>query len=204
MPGVGGVMPTIEADPDEVRATLEAAGAEVVAGNTDHEHWRAHHGDAVAVGYDDVVVVQGRRPGDILRLLEGGEGRAYVYFDGASRGNPGPAAIGWVVVTDEGIVEEGGEVVGELTNNEAEYAALERALEVAGELGFAAVDIRGDSELIVNQVTGAYDVAAPHLRERRVSVLERLDDFDDWSIEAVPRSVNDRADQLANEALDAR
>lgn len=196
-------MPTLDVDPDRVRARLEAAGAELSSGNTAYERWRARLGEATAVAYDEVVVVQGTRPGDILRVVEDHGGRAHVYFDGAARGNPGPAAVGWVIVTDEGIVDEGGEVVGTMTNNEAEYAALERALEVASDLGFDDVAIRGDSELVVRQITGAYDVDAPHLRERRVSVLERLDTFDEWSIQAVPRAVNERADRLANRALDA-
>ncbi|MFP4590235.1 MAG: reverse transcriptase-like protein [Halobacteriales archaeon] len=197
-------MPTVDRDPAMVRRRLEAADAAIEPGNTEYERWRAELGEAVAIGYDEVVVVQGRRPGDILRVLEDHGGRAHVYFDGASRGNPGPAAIAWVVVTDGGIVEEGGERAGELTNNEAEYAALERALRVALELGFDAVDVRGDSELVVRQVTGRYDVSAPHLKERRVAVRELLDRFEEWTIEAIPRSVNARADRLANEALDER
>lgn len=197
-------MPSVDVDPEEARQRLEAAGATVEPGNTEHERWRASLGEAVAVAYEGTVVVQGSRPGDILRVFEEHGGRAHVYFDGAARGNPGPAAVGWVIVDEQGIVEEGSEHVGTMTNNEAEYAALERALQAADELGFDAVAVRGDSELVVRQVTGAYDVSAPHLRERRVAVLERLADFEEWSIEHVPRSVNERADRLANEALDER
>ncbi|MFB6156403.1 MAG: ribonuclease HI, partial [Haloferacaceae archaeon] len=171
-------------------------------GNTEHERWRAERGDAVAVAYDDKVVVQGARPTDLVALLREGGGRAHVYFDGASRGNPGPAAVGWVLVSADGVVDEGSERIGETTNNRAEYEALIRALEAARDYGFDEVDVRGDAELIVKQVRGEYDANAPELRTRRVRVRELLDGFDRWSIAHVPREINDRADRLANEALD--
>ncbi|MFB6092610.1 MAG: ribonuclease HI [Haloquadratum sp.] len=196
-------MPSVDIDPAVARERLEAAGVAVDSGNTEYERWRAERGDATAVAYDDKVVVQGSQPTDLLAVLrdEAG-GRAHVYFDGASRGNPGPAAIGWVIVTSDGIVDEGGERIGETTNNRAEYAALERALTAARDYGFDAVDVRGDSELVVRQIRGEYDTNSPELRERRVRVLELLDSFDRWSIDHVPREVNDRADKLATEALD--
>jgi len=182
---------------------IHEAGVEIRAGNTDHERWRARHGDAVAVAYEDSVVIQGDRPIDLLSLLESGTAdRAHVYFDGASRGNPGPSAIGWVVATADGIVAEDGEAIGEATNNCAEYEALIRALEAARDLGIEAVDVRGDAELIVKQVRGGYDVHDPDLRRRRLQVRELLEAFDRWTIDHVPREVNDRADTLANEALD--
>ncbi|SDX53730.1 ribonuclease HI [Halobellus clavatus] len=196
-------MPSVELDPETARERLEAAGVAIEPGNTDHERWRAERGDANAVAYDETVVVQGSRPTDLLALLRGEQGgRAHVYFDGASRGNPGPAAIGWVIVTGDGIVAEGGQRIGETTNNRAEYEALERALEAARDHGFDEVDVRGDAQLIVRQVTGEYDTNNPELQKRRVRVRELLAEFDRWSIEHVPRAVNDRADSLANEALD--
>jgi ribonuclease HI len=195
-------MPTIDCDPATARRRLESAGVGIEAGNTDHERWRARRGEAVAVAYDDGVVVQGARPADLTALLADSSGRAHVYFDGASRGNPGPAAIGWVVVAGDGIVAEGAETIGETTNNRAEYEALLRALTVARDHGFDEVDVRGDSELIVRQVRGEWNANDPGLRERRVRARELLDGFDRWSLEHVPREVNDRADRLANEALD--
>ncbi|WP_293032277.1 ribonuclease HI [Natronococcus sp.] len=195
-------MPVIECDVDDARERLEEAGVAVDPGNTEHERWRATRDDATAVAYDDKVVVQGETPRKLEALLREGGGRAHVYFDGASRGNPGPAAIGWVIVTSEGIVAEGGERIGRTTNNQAEYAALITALEAAEEYGYGEVHARGDSELIVKQVRGEYDTNNPELRERRVRALELLSSFDEWSLEYVPREVNDRADGLANEALD--
>ncbi|WP_246987219.1 ribonuclease HI [Halorientalis marina] len=195
-------MPVIECDPSAARERLEAAGVDVETGNTDHERWRASHDGATAVAYDDKVVIQGERPEGVEALLRDGGGRAHVYFDGAARGNPGPAAVGWVIVTGDGIATEGNRTIGRATNNRAEYEALVAALEVARDYGFDEVEIRGDSELIVKQVRGEYDTNDPDLRERRVRVHELLREFDDWSITHVPREINERADELANDALD--
>ena len=195
-------MPVIECDVADAREKLVAAGADVSAGNDDHERWRATHGDAVAVAYDGKVVIQGASPQDVEALLREEGGHAYAYFDGASRGNPGPAAVGWVLVTSDGIAAEGGETVGRATNNQAEYEALIRALEAARDYGFDSVAVKGDSELIVKQVTGAWNTNDPELREKRVTVRELLARFDDWDLAHVPREINERADELANEALD--
>ncbi|WP_340100834.1 ribonuclease HI [Salinibaculum salinum] len=195
-------MPVIECDVEKARERLEAAGVEVASGNTDHERWRAAHGGATAVAYDDKVVIQGADPSKLQGILREGGGRAHVYFDGAARGNPGPAAVGWVIVTSDGIVAEGGKRIGRATNNQAEYEALRQALEVAADYGFDEVDVRGDSELIVKQVRGEYDTNNPELREYRVQVRELLTEFADWSLSHVPREINERADELANEALD--
>ena len=195
-------MPTIECDVTAARERLAAAGVDVEAGNTEHERWRASYGGATAVAYDRKVVVQGSDPARLVGLLGDGGGRVHVYFDGAARGNPGPAAIGYVLVSGDGIVAEGGERIGRATNNRAEYEALIRGLEVAADYGFDAVEVRGDSELIVKQIRGEYDTNDPDLRERRVRARELLREFGEWSIEHVPREVNERADDLANEAFE--
>jgi len=196
-------MPVIECDETTARERLTDAGLDIQQGNTDHERWRVEYGDAMAVAYDGKVVVQGEGTAQLEALLRGNDGgRVHAYFDGASRGNPGPASVGYVLVDDSGIVTEGGETIGTATNNQAEYKALIRAIEVARDYGFDDVHIRGDSELIVKQVRGEWDTNDPELRENRVRVRELLTDFDDWQIEHVPREINDRADQLANDALD--
>ncbi|WP_440764484.1 ribonuclease HI [Natronorubrum sp. DTA7] len=195
-------MPVIECDVETARERLEEAGVTVDSGNTDHERWRASRGGATAVAYDDKVVIQGGDPQDIEALLREGGGRAHAYFDGACRGNPGPAATGWVIVSGDGIVAEGGDRIGTATNNQAEYEALIAALEAASDYGFDELHVRGDSELIVKQVRGEYDTNNPELREKRVTVRELLAAFDEWTLEHVPREVNNRADDLANEALD--
>lgn len=195
-------MPVIECDVEEARERLEEAGVTVEPGNTEHERWRASRDGATAVAYDDKVVIQGANPRAIEAHLREGGGRAHVYFDGGARGNPGPAGIGWVIVTSEGIVAEGSERIGRATNNQAEYEALVAALEAARDYGYDEVHVRGDSELIVKQVRGEYDANDPTLREKRATVHELLSAFDAWTLEHVPRAVNERADDLANEAMD--
>jgi len=196
-------MPVIECDVDAARETLAESGVTVADGNTDHERWRADYGGATAVAYDDKVVVQGGDTAQLEALLRGDDGgRVHLYFDGASRGNPGPASVGYVLVDDSGIVTEGGETIGTATNNQAEYAALVKALEVATDYGFDEAHVRGDSELIVKQIRGEWSTNDPDLREKRVRARELLMQFEDWQIEHVPREINDRADQLANDALD--
>ena len=195
-------MPVIDCDPDAARERLEAEGIDVRPGNTEHELWRAERGGATAVAYEGSVVVQGSDPTRLAGLLQDDGGRAHVYFDGASRGNPGPAAVGWVLVTGDGIAAEGSERVGRATNNQAEYEALLRALEAALDYGFEELRIKGDSQLVVKQVRGEWDVNDPALREKRLRARELLDRVEEWSIDHVPRDINDRADELANEALD--
>ncbi|WP_336034864.1 ribonuclease HI [Halobacterium yunchengense] len=196
-------MPVLECDVDDARERLDAAGASFSPGNSEYERWHADLGDAHAVAYDDKLVVQGADPTDITAVVEPDRGgRVHAYFDGASRGNPGPAAVGWVLVSGDGIVAEHGERIGRATNNQAEYEALVAVLEAAAEFGFDEIELRGDSQLVVKQVKGAWDTNDPELREKRVRVRELLERFDDWSLTHVPREVNDRADDLANEALD--
>lgn len=195
-------MPVVECDVEEARSKLAAAGATIESGNTEHERWRAMLGDASAVAYDGKVVIQGADPQDIEAVLREAGGRVHLYFDGASRGNPGPAATGWVLVSGDGIVAEHGQRIGRATNNQAEYRALIDGLEAAREYGFDEVCVRGDSELILKQVRGEWDVTDPTLREHRVTVRELLEEFDTWSLTHVPRELNDRADTLASEAFD--
>ena len=196
-------MPVIECDPDAAREQLRSAGVDVSDGNTDHERWRAQYAGATAVAYDDKVVVQGSDTARLAGLLSAdGGGRVHAYFDGASRGNPGQGAVGWVLVTNDGIVAEGGQTIGRVTNNQAEYEALIAALEAAVDYGFDQVELRGDSELIVKQMRGEWNTNDPTLREYRVDAHELLGRVGQWSIDHVPREANERADELANEALD--
>ncbi|MCJ7726579.1 MAG: ribonuclease HI family protein [Acidimicrobiia bacterium] len=127
-----------------------------------------------------------------------------MYADGASRGNPGPASIGAVVYDPRGTtVAEVSEVIGETTNNVAEYRALIAGLEAALQLGVTRLQVRLDSLLLVRQVRGEFRVKAPGLQplHRRVQVL--VSRFDGFSIEHVRREKNTVADGLANAALDA-
>ncbi len=123
--------------------------------------------------------------------------------DGGARGNPGPAAIGTVVQdADGGVLEERGERIGVATNNVAEYRALLLGIARATELGASELELVGDSELIVRQVTGEYKVKDATLRQLHAEVKRALGQFEQWSIRHVRRAQNAEADRLVNEALD--
>jgi ribonuclease HI len=126
-----------------------------------------------------------------------------LYCDGASRGNPGPSAIGFVLYDSEGtpIAEVGG-VIPETTNNVAEYQALISGLETALSQGVTNIEVRLDSLLLVKQVMGEYRVKAPHLKPLQRESVKLLTKFDHATIDHVRREFNTVADGLANEALD--
>lgn len=128
-----------------------------------------------------------------------------VHVDGGARGNPGPAAIGVVVSSEDGTtLQEHGEPIGETTNNVAEYRALLRGLELARALGADEVEAIGDSELIAKQVNGQYKVKHAGLKPLHAEALRALSAFGDWRVRTVPRAQNAAADALVNAALDAR
>ena len=128
-----------------------------------------------------------------------------VNVDGGSRGNPGPAAVAAVVSTADGeVLEERAELIGNATNNVAEYRALLLGIELARALGADEVELIGDSQLIVRQVKGEYRVKDPGLKPLHAEVRDALGGFKDWSIRDVRREQNADADRLVNEALDAR
>lgn len=130
--------------------------------------------------------------------------RLIIHIDGAARGNPGPAAIGVVVMdASRQPLQEVSRRIGSTTNNVAEYQALIAALEVAAELGGEELSIYSDSELLARQMNGEYRVKNAQLVElyRKAQVL--LNHFNACTIAHVPRQQNRRADQLANLALDA-
>lgn len=131
--------------------------------------------------------------------------RLVVHVDGGARGNPGPAAIAAVLAEPGGsVLEERSEVIGHATNNVAEYRALLLGIERARALGAHELELVGDSELVARQVRGEYRVKDPTLRELHARVAAALRGFDRWTIRNVPRADNARADDLVNEALDAR
>lgn len=127
-----------------------------------------------------------------------------LHVDGGARGNPGPAAIGVVVSDATGqVLDELSERIGVATNNVAEYRAVLRGLERAGELGATEVEIIGDSELVARQLAGAYKVKHAALRPLYEQSIAALGGFRRWSVRNVPRAQNARADALVNAALDA-
>jgi probable phosphoglycerate mutase len=131
-------------------------------------------------------------------------GRFVLYCDGASRGNPGPAAIGAVLFDPDGeTVAEISGTIGVNTNNVAEYRALIAGLEAAVDRGVERLEVRLDSELLVRQVTGRYRVKAANLKPLSLQAARLLRRLDDVRVVHVPREQNTAADALANAALDA-
>lgn len=126
-----------------------------------------------------------------------------VHVDGASRGNPGPAAIGVVMRDENGTTAVRlSSCIGRTTNNQAEYTALITALEEAARLGADRVDIRTDSQLMVEQIRGRYKVRNANIRPLFEEVTRLLAAFKSYGILHIPREQNSEADALANEALD--
>jgi ribonuclease HI len=129
-----------------------------------------------------------------------------IYCDGGARGNPGPAAIGAVVLdpsTDPpSRLATVSESIGVATNNVAEYRALIAALEAAREFSARAVRIRADSQLVVRQLQGRYRVKQPHLRPYFERARELLAAYENVELAHVRREENTEADALVNAALD--
>jgi ribonuclease HI len=127
-----------------------------------------------------------------------------IHTDGASRGNPGPAAFAYIIARDgEDPIEEAGKL-GRMTNNQAEYLALVRALEHALELGaHHRVVVHSDSELLVKQMKGEYRVKNADLRDLYDEATALCGRFSERvAFRHVRREDNRRADALGNEALD--
>lgn len=127
----------------------------------------------------------------------------HVYSDGAARGNPGPAGIGGQAMNRRGdILVEVREFLGETTNNVAEYHALIRVLEACAGLGYQRLMVHTDSELMANQVTGAFKVKSQSLRPLVALVKALLEGYRLVQVEHIPREKNIECDRLANLAID--
>jgi ribonuclease H / adenosylcobalamin/alpha-ribazole phosphatase len=130
--------------------------------------------------------------------------RARLSTDGGARGNPGPAAFGYVLEADDGtVLAAHGERIGVPTNNVTEYRALIAGLEKALELGLDELEVVSDSELLVKQMTGEYRVKNEALKELSLEAGRLARRIGDVSYTAVRREHNELADRLVNEALDA-
>ncbi len=125
------------------------------------------------------------------------------YCDGGSRGNPGPAGFGVYIEGPDGEkLAELSEYLGKATNNVAEYSALLAALEWALKSGRARLRVVADSELLVKQMQGRYKVASPDLRPLYEEAKRRVAQLEGFRIEHVLRGKNQKADRLANLAMD--
>jgi len=128
-----------------------------------------------------------------------------LFTDGASRGNPGEAGAGIVLLNDEDReLATRSLYLGRCTNNAAEYQALLLGLKTARELGCSRLDIFMDSPLIVRQVQGRYKVKNADLKRLFDQVKILLTELDDWSITHVLRAENKRADEMANRGIDEK
>lgn len=131
--------------------------------------------------------------------------RIIAYTDGASRGNPGPAAAGFTLSEPGGTpLQVKAFFLGEATNNVAEYTAVIRALEAARQIGTEQVTLFSDSELLVKQVNGQYKVKSEYIRPLFQQVVVLLAQFKDWKVRHILREKNKEADKLVNQALDRR
>lgn len=135
-----------------------------------------------------------------------------IYTDGGSRGNPGKAAIGVVFYNEKGEeIKKYGEYLGDnITNNEAEYQAVIFALKkfkaVFGKTiaKTSEVEVRSDSELLVNQMQGKYKIENEKIQRFFIEIWNLKIDFEDIKFKAIPREKNKEADRLVNEALDGQ
>jgi len=128
-----------------------------------------------------------------------------MYVDGASKGNPGPAGIGIVIYNnDDQFVGKVSSYIGKKTNNQAEYVALIRAMLIAIYFKTKFLKIRSDSELVVRQLLGEYQVNNSQIKKLYDKVMELKKQIPNFKIEHVMRNFNERADYLAKKAADKK
>jgi ribonuclease HI len=132
--------------------------------------------------------------------------RVTAHIDGGSRGNPGPAAAGFVLrdADDGQVLQQAGVFLGEATNNVAEYRGLIEALQRAQLLGVDELDVRSDSELLVRQMNGQYRVKNAGLKPLFEQANELAGRFGRFAISHVRREQNTDADELVNRALNLK
>lgn len=125
-----------------------------------------------------------------------------MYTDGGSRGNPGPAGIGFLILDEKKKkIKDFCKYIGEATNNVAEYYALIHGLEEASALKADEVVVYVDSELIAKQLNGEYRVKDINMKPLFEKTLSILKDFKSFEIKHIERSKNKEADKLVNKAI---
>jgi len=139
--------------------------------------------------------------------------RVILYFDGVSRHNPhGPAGCGWVLYEMDGngavgdVIDEGNQYLGyNVSNNQAEYQGLTNGLDyILENISCNGLYIRGDSEIVINQINGDYEVRSENVRPYYDDTMQALSECSCryWKAKWVPRNENSSADYLANAAID--
>ncbi|HEX8698419.1 MAG TPA: ribonuclease HI family protein [Myxococcaceae bacterium] len=131
--------------------------------------------------------------------------RLRLYSDGAARGNPGPSGAGAVLIEPGGqVIAKLGKYLGNQTNNYAEYMGLLLGLKHAKTLGAKEIEIFADSELLIRQLGGRYQVKSASLRPLYEEAVKLLNDFSRVKLVHVPREMNAAADEMSNKAIDER
>lgn len=128
-----------------------------------------------------------------------------VFTDGGARGNPGPAAVG-VVILDEkdNMISKSGKFIGVTTNNVAEYSALIEALELLKEIDAYRIVFYTDSNLVYSQIKGLWKIKSPDLKVLNEQAKKMLYSLPNYDFVHIPREKNKDADRLVNKALDER
>jgi ribonuclease HI len=135
--------------------------------------------------------------------LRGQVERGRLFADGASKGNPGPAGIGFLIQLEDGeIIAQGSESIGQATNNVAEYKALIRGLETALELGLSQLEVIGDSELVIKQMSGVYAIKHPDMKPLALQANRLARQIGKVTWRHVPRDQNAHADALSTASIE--
>ena len=137
-----------------------------------------------------------------LNTIHPEEDKYVLMFDGGSRGNPGTAGAGFVIYKNNDELFAGCAPLGHTTNNFAEYKGLEIGLQYAIKNSIKSLTIKGDSKLVLNQVTNKWKVKSITLKELYSSCRQLLGQLDNYTVEHVKRKYNKRADEMANKAMD--
>jgi probable phosphoglycerate mutase len=136
-----------------------------------------------------------------IKVLKSG----YLFSDGGSRGNPGSSGAGFVIYdAAKKEVFSGQKFLGHQTNNYAEYQGVILGLQLAIDQGFSDLEVRLDSKLIVEQMSGNWKVKNANIKPLFEQAKAREEKFRSVNFKHIPREKNKRADQLANQAMDGK
>jgi ribonuclease HI len=132
-----------------------------------------------------------------------------IYFDGGSRGNPGPSAVGAAIYDkNSNLIDELSECIGEFTNNQAEYLALEKVLDLIKKYkikyNIRKIILSTDSKLVYSQLKGIWKIKNIDILEIFKRVVKKLKDYEVVDLRLIPREDNKVADRLVNRALDKK
>jgi ribonuclease HI len=202
--GRGRVIEIVEKKLDDVTPE-DMEGHQVYATKDEMlRHYRDYYGERVDLETPVKIVIfdftasSDEEPSAAMLLDQ-----AKIYTDGGSRGNPGQSACAYVICKmDNSVVEKSGYYLGVATNNQAEYYGFKKGLERARDLGIDKITLHSDSQLVVNQMKGAYKVKNQELAPLYAEVKALADSFEKIEFVYVPREYNKEADREVNRILD--